>query len=68
MFKGSGDSKAKADKGREGGIKPVGVEFGLPTLLDTDGPIAKEVMSLLFCVWRRCGLILLDDAHLKTVM
>jgi len=47
MFKGSGDSKAKVDKGREGGIKPVGVEFGLPTLLDTDGPIAKEVMSLL---------------------
>jgi hypothetical protein len=46
MFKGSGDPKAKADKGKEGGVKPIGVEFGLPTLLDTDGPIAKEVMSL----------------------
>lgn len=46
MFKSGGSSKDKADKGGREGIKPVGVNVGLPTLLDTDGPIAKEVMSL----------------------
>ncbi|KAJ1481943.1 Endonuclease/exonuclease/phosphatase [Baffinella frigidus] len=36
------EGEAAAEGGGEGGVKPVGVTYGLPTMSEVDGPIAVE--------------------------